>query len=323
MPYHPLASVIICSLNGADRLPACLSAVLRSTYPKLEVIVVDNGSSDGTGDVARRFGGVKVLRSERNLGFAGGNNLGLAAAKGDFFVLLNDDTEVAPDWLEPLAEAVMALPDWGILGCLLLYPGGERIQHAGGYIESNGLTKHFGYGEPLPAEPLPVARVPYVTGAAFVINRFMYGLLGPLDEKYFPIYFEETDLCWRAAEVGFASYVVPASRVVHHESMTQGVYSRVFLRRYHRNRWRFILKNFPRRDLLRAVRAEMRWLRDPHTGDHVGPLLHALLHTALRLPAILVDRRRSRQRLLWLQRRLLTHRIDPLAVPPSPLGGAR
>lgn len=318
-----MASIIVCSLNGASRLPACLHALMRSTYTHREIIVVDNGSTDGTGDVARRHAGVIVLRAETNLGFAGGNNLGLAKARGDFFILLNDDTEVDPGWLEPIAQAAMTLPDWGLLGCLLVYPGGQRIQHAGAYIERNGLTKHYGYGAPMPSGPMPIARVPYVTGAALVINRPLIGLLGPLDEAYWPIYFEETDLCWRAQEIGFACYLVPASRVVHHESMTTGIYSRGFLMKYHRNRWRFILKNFPRRDLLRAFRAELGWLRRHRPGDHVVPLLHATGATLLHLPSILSARRRNRKRLWWVRNRIGTVRRDPLEILPSPLETVR
>ena len=234
-------------------------------------------------------------------------------------MLLNDDTEVEPDWLEPLAEGMVTLPDWGILGCLLVYPGGETVQHAGGLIEANGLTKHRGHGEPVPTGDLGLVRVPYVTGAAFAINRHLLGLIGDLDEGYFPIYFEETDLCWRAAEVGFATYLVPASRVVHHESMTTDRMSPGFLRKYHRNRWRFILKNFPRRDLLRAIRAEIRWLRGHRPSDHYLPLLSALAAVAIRLPSILLDRRQSRRQLWWVRNRLNTHRWNPLEIRPSPL----
>jgi GT2 family glycosyltransferase len=320
MPYQPLASVIIVSFNGEKQLAPCLEALKRTTYPNCEFIVVDNGSSDGTGEVAKSWNRVKLVRAERNLGYAGGNNLGLRSAKGDFHVLLNDDTEVEPGWLEPIADAVMTLPDWGILGCLLLYPGGKIVQHAGGIIEPNGLTQHCGAGEALPLGDLPLTRVAYVTGAAFVINRHMLGLLGGLDEAFFPGYFEETDMCWRAAEVGFATYVVPASRVVHHVSQTaQHVVGKRYLTLFHRNRWRFILKNFPRRDLVRAIRAEVRWLRGNRPSDHYIPLLRALVFVALRLPSILIARRRNRRHLWWVRSRLATHRWNPLEPRPSPL----
>jgi GT2 family glycosyltransferase len=319
MPYTPMASVIICSLNGADRLPMCFEALAKTTHHNHEVILVDNGSTDGTSEVAARWPRVKVLRADRNLGFAGGNNLGLRQARGDFFVLLNDDTEVEPGWLEPLAEAAMTLPDWGILGCLLVYPDRRTVQHAGARIEPNGLTQHFGYGEPVPETDLPVQRVPYVTGAAFAINRPILGLLGPLDDAFWPIYFEETDLCWRAAEIGYASYLVPASRVVHHESMTTDRFSPGFLRKYHRNRWRFMIKNFSRRELLRALRAELRWLRCHRPSDHYLPLLSALLSTLIRLPSLLMTRLRSRRRLWWIRKRLGTRRRDPWEPMSSPL----
>jgi GT2 family glycosyltransferase len=158
-----------------------------------------------------------------------------------------------------------------------------------------------------------------VTGAAFVINRFLLGLLGPLDEAFWPIYYEETDLCWRAAEIGYVSYLVPASRVVHHESMTTDRLSPGFLRKYHRNRWRFMIKNFSRRELMRALRAEVRWLRGHRPSDHYLPLLTALLSTLIHLPGLLMARMRSRRRLWWIRKRLGTRRRSPWDPIPSPL----
>ena len=94
------ASVIVLSWNGMDYLEDCLKAVLSQDYAGFEVIVVDNGSTDGSADlVAERFPQVQLIRNERNLGFAAGNNVGLQAATGDVLILLNQDTVVQPGWL--------------------------------------------------------------------------------------------------------------------------------------------------------------------------------------------------------------------------------
>ncbi len=281
-----LISIVIVSLNGESRIGACLESLRRCSWPEREIIVVDNGSSDGTSAlVARDYPEARLLRAPRNLGFAGGNNLGAAHARGQWIVLLNDDTECEPDWLDALVSASRRLPRAGILGCLLLYPDRRTIQHAGGVVHANGLTDHLDWGrapgeENLPREP---RACDYVTGAAMAIRRDVWERVGPLDPGYFPIYFEENELCWRAREAGWEVWMIPQSRVIHYESQTQKAWSRRFLARYHRNRLRFVLRNFRGRRLLAAMKAEWRWLSRHRPYDQILPLSLAYAQTALGL----------------------------------------
>ncbi len=281
-----LVSVVIVSLNGGSRIGSCLAAVRRTDWPNLEVLVVDNGSSDDTSRVVGRgFPEVRLLRAPLNLGFAGGNCLGVAHARGEWIILLNDDTRPEPDWVRSLLEAARTRPRAGILGCLLLYPDGKRVQHLGGVIGPNALTDHLDWGREVDGSQraLPPRRCEYVTGAALAFRREVWDEAGPLDAGYFPIYFEESEFCWRAARAGWEVWVVPSARVIHDESRTQGAWSARFLTRYHRNRLRFVARNWRGRLLARAVRAEAGWLARNRPYDQIGPLALAYAQTLFSL----------------------------------------
>ena len=267
-------SVIIVSLNGRGRIDMPLRALAACDPAPGEVIVVDNGSTDGlSGHVARCWPAVGCIRSPRNLGFAGGNNLGIVNATGDVVVLLNDDTEPEPGWLAPLAQAFAANPRLGVAGCQLLYPGeGGRVQHLGAVVHANGLTDHLAWGEESKdAAPDQVIPCDYVTGAAIAIRREVMAQVGLLDQGYFPIYFEEVDFCEAARRAGWELAVVPAARVVHHESQTTGRLSQRFLRLYHRNRIRYLLKNRGPLGMARALRAEAKWIVGHQPWEHLWP----------------------------------------------------
>jgi GT2 family glycosyltransferase len=293
-------SVIIVSLNGAKRLPACLNALSESLDAfanATETLVVDNGSNDGTSQVIKDgFPWVKLLCAERNLGFAGGNNLGIDAAEGEIVILLNDDTYPQAGWLDVLDATARQLTNWAALGCLLLYPETRDVQHAGGIIEPNALSKHIGWGDPesewAHREPF---EADYVSGAAMAISREALDAIGTLDAKFFPIYFEETDFCVRAREAGWGIWMVPQAIVLHDESQVTQVRSAGFYAKYQTNRIRFVLKTKSLRNLLRWARAEFRWLKGHHPWDQAIPLIKAWASNTIRLPATLAARRRHFQ----------------------------
>jgi GT2 family glycosyltransferase len=284
-------SIVIVSLNGEKVLPVCLDAVYKTRWEDFEVILVDNGSIDHTAKIVREnWPRVKLIQAPRNLGFAGGNNLGIKEAKGDFVILLNDDTQVDPFWLEALYQSAERYGDAGILGCKLLYPDRKTIQHAGGWLEPNGLTHHRGYGEEDKGQYNTEKECQYVTGAAFVIKREVIQNLGLLDSGFFPIYFEEIDYCIRAKMAGFKILYVPDAVVIHHESRTTDRYSPGFLFKYHKNRFRFLFKNKSFMELLRAARHEIKWLIHNKPRDVYLPLFKAWLVTLPRLPLLIFRR---------------------------------
>ncbi|MBN1901342.1 glycosyltransferase family 2 protein [Candidatus Sumerlaeota bacterium] len=284
-------SIVIVSLNGEKVLPVCLDAVFRTKWEDFEVILVDNGSTDNTAKIAQeRYPLVKLIQAPRNLGFAGGNNLGIREARGEFVILLNDDTEVNPLWLEALSKFARKNTDAGILGCKLLYPDGKTIQHAGGWIEPNGLTHHKGYGEEDKGQFDKEEECEYVTGAAFAIKRQVIQKIGLLDSGYFPIYFEEIDYCVRAKKAGFNILYVPDAVVIHHESRTTDRYSPGFLFKYHKNRLRFLFRNKSLGELFKAAKHEVKWLIQNKPRDTYRPLFKAWLVVLPRAPVLLFRR---------------------------------
>ena len=266
-------SIIIVSLNGRPRIAMPLDALRRCDPAPFEVIVVDNGSTDGLSEFVREhYPEVVLVRAPRNLGFAGGNNLGLVNATGDVPLLLNDDTEPHAGWLGPLAVELENSPRLGVVGCRLVYPDTGRIQHLGGIVHANGLTDHVAWGEDWEVgKAPPLLLCDYATGAAMAIRREVISQIGMLDAGFFPIYYEELDFCERARRAGWLCGVATESVVVHHESQTTGRLSPRFLRTYHRNRIRYLLRNRRPMEWPGVLRAEARWMAQHRPWDNLWP----------------------------------------------------
>jgi GT2 family glycosyltransferase len=292
----PQFSVIVCSLNGERVLPTCLGSLARlAPEPTHEVVIVNNGSTDATPLLVERdFPAFRLVSAPRNLGFGGGNNLGLRAARGRVLILLNDDTEVPPDWLARLAPAFERDPRVGAVGCKLLYPDRKTIQHAGGVIHANGATNHLGYGEPDQGQYDRGYECAYVTGAALALRRKALEEVGLLDPAFWPIYFEEVDLQRRMARAGWKIWQEGTAWLVHFESQSQGLASPRFIYRYTRNRLRFVALNGlpgPRR---LALHHEMGFVKSMARDGLLWPTLRAYAVGLAMWPAWRLDRRRRR-----------------------------
>ncbi len=287
-------SVVVLTWNGLAYLPACLESLLAQDYPAFEVIVVDNGSTDGTPQwLAEHFPGVRLICNERNLGFAGGNNAGLRVAKGDLLVLLNNDTEVHAGWLSALAAA-FAEPTVGIAGCKLLYPDGT-IQHAGAFLHgARGESKHVGRFAPDDGRFDEPADVDFVTGAALAISRAALEQIGPLDEGFSPIYYEDSDWCYRARAAGYRVVYQPAAVVTHHESKATDALSHERRFAINQGRLRLVFKHWPLDRLAGEFLAEeMAWLARQDRSEDLMAARRAYLHSLLALPGILAFRHAS------------------------------
>lgn len=303
MSELPLVSVVVISYNGSDVIRPCLDTLLASEYPRFELIVVDNGSTDTLAEIVEReYSSVRLVRLMPNRGYAGGMNEGLKAARGEVLVPFNDDTESTPGLIREMVQPLLENAGVGIVGCKILYPDRKTLQHAGGVILPNGLTRHFGYGEEDRGQYDEAGEVEYVTGCAIAVRRELFETLGLYDDRYYPTYYEEVEFCWRARRVGWRIAYAPKAVLYHLESKTEGALSPRMLYRYHKSRLRFALKNLPFRALPQAVKQEWQWLRTLDFKTYLAPLSRAYGSTLVRLPFILYDR---------------NHRFLPLGAKPE------
>jgi GT2 family glycosyltransferase len=222
----PRVSAVVLGWNGREDTLTCLRSLGRVTYSALSVVVVDNASTDGGPEaVATEFPDVRLIRLDENRGFAGGVNVGVAAALedgADAVLLLNNDATAEQGFLEPLVQALSA-DDAGAACAQILDAVTGRIWYAGAsYDPSRGHQgRHTGFGDP----PLPPETRPYETeracGGAMLISRAALDAVGVLDESLFA-YAEDVDWSLRARAAGLRILVVPASVVRHRVSAATG-----------------------------------------------------------------------------------------------------
>jgi len=246
----PLVSVIVLNYNGKDVLEECIMSLLNSNYPKMEVIVVDNGSTDESYMIAKRYQPrVKLIRSLRNLGYSAGNNLGIRVAKGEYVFLVNNDAIIHPDCICELVKVASSDPRIGILGCKVYYKGTRIIQHAGGKLNLSATSlPHVGVFEEDHGQYDEISDVDYVSGVAMMIKREVINKVGLLNECYFA-YWEDVDYCFRARKAGFRIVYVPKAIVEHFEGFSWKKRSLLQKFLYERNRLLFVLNNFSNKDV--------------------------------------------------------------------------
>jgi GT2 family glycosyltransferase len=233
-------SVVIPTRDTRELTLRCLAS-LGSTAA--EVIVVDDGGSDGTAEeIARLHPAVRVMRNPASLGFTGTANRGLREARGRLLFLLNSDTEVEPDTLARLEAAFAASPRLGAAGASLRFPDG-RPQWSGGRAPTSSWLFALSSGLPSLLEALPGYRalhpldaerrsVDWVSGAAMVIRREAWDEVGPLDEG-FAFYCQDLDFCLRLRSAGWEVQIVPGVSVLHHAGATIGSAAGSLKRRQH------------------------------------------------------------------------------------------
>lgn len=209
--------IVVVNWNGAGLLPQCLSALAKLSRPA-QVLVVDNGSADGSAEVVRGFPWVKWLPLGRNAGFAEANNAGFRralAAGARWIAMVNPDVEVEPGWLEALVAAGEAHPEAAILGGTLVFQDRpDRINSTGLVLDRLWRVSDRDFDLPLQRLARPEGPVPGVTGGAALLRAGSLPALGLLDPGYFA-YYEDADLSLRAAEQGFLCWYVPAARARH------------------------------------------------------------------------------------------------------------
>jgi GT2 family glycosyltransferase len=244
-----LLSVVIVNWNSKDDLAACLRSLAEQTHHDLEVVVVDNGSTDGSGAMVRSvFPAVRLVESDRNLGFAGGCNRGIAVARASWVCLLNNDAVAEPGWAAAMARAAQAAPDdAGMLQSLMVYMARPRIVNSTGIqLRRNGSGIDRGDGQPRELWR-SADEIFCPTGGAAAYRRSMLDAVrlssGWLDESHF-LYYEDLDLGWRARLAGWSARYVPDAVVHHRWHGSSDRHGQAFLRQLaETNRLRTLLKN--------------------------------------------------------------------------------
>ena len=209
----PLVSIIIINYNGKSYLEKCLESIKKIKYDNLEIIVVDNNSTDGTMEfLAQNYPSIITLKLDKNYGFAKPNNVAAKIAKGDFLLFLNNDTEVTPNFLTELVQVLVGNDQIGICQSLLLKPNGE-IDSSGDFIDTIGVV--YNSKEPIDK----IREISSARGASMIIRKELFLDLEGFDEQFF-VSFEDVDLGWRTWIKGYKVAINPKSVVYHHGGKT-------------------------------------------------------------------------------------------------------
>jgi GT2 family glycosyltransferase len=209
-------SVVIPNLNGIRWLPGCLDALAAQTFRDREVLLVDNGSTDGSVALLRdRYPDVRVVALRRNTGFAPAVNLGIRAARGEYVALLNTDTVARPGWLAALVQALdESPPETGAVASKMLsLDDASRIDDAGDALSWTGAAEKRGHGEPADRFPRRDEVFSVCAGAALYRRSFL-DAVGGFDERFFA-YLEDVDLGLRGRLLGYRYVFEPAAEVLH------------------------------------------------------------------------------------------------------------
>ncbi len=247
-------SVVTVNYNGLGDTERLLVSLGRHLEQPYEIIVVDNGSEPEQASVLRaRFPEAAVLRSDRNLGFAGGNNLGISHAEGDYILLLNNDAYVEDGTLRRLADRLDSSPAAGVVSPKIRFGFGDRHIQFAGYTPMSRITLRnglIGFDTPDDGRYDTARRTPYAHGAAMMLKREVVEKAGPMPEDYF-LYYEELDWCERIREAGYEIWYEPACTVFHNESRSTGRNSPLKIKYLTRNRLLYARRN--RKGFVRAA----------------------------------------------------------------------
>jgi len=220
-PLH--LSIIIPHYNGEHHLVTCFKALRCQSYPHLEIILVDNGSTDESVALTRRnFPEVKIIELGQNLGLTGAINRGIEQATGQIIIPLNNDTEVAPDWAQALVDTLNSFPDAGIVASkMLLFDQRDHIHSAGDGFGTNGIPINRGVWQKDKGQFDQDSYIFGGCGGAVAYRQAMLQDIGLFDEDLF-MYLEDVDLNWRAQAAGYRAVFAPQAVVYHHLSATGG-----------------------------------------------------------------------------------------------------
>lgn len=242
----PLVSFLTVNFNQALVTIDLLTSLSKINYENWEIILVDNGSKPSNlKEEAQKFDKVKFIHSTENLGFAGGNNIGLEYCNGDYIFFINNDTEVNVDLLDNLVPWMEKQDDLGILSPKLCYFHDKNLlQYAGATPMSKITIRNAGIGwkEKDDGQYDEIRETAYIHGAAMIVPKKVLQEVGPMYEDYF-LYYEEYDWCERIAKAGYKVWYYGLSLVYHKESVSTGQDSPLKIYYLTRNRLLFARRN--------------------------------------------------------------------------------
>lgn len=277
----PLVSIISINYKQASVTCEMLASLQAVTYPNFEVIIVDNASPEAEIiPIEKKYPNVQLIRSPKNLGFAGGNNLGIFAAKGKYLLFLNNDTEVDTGFLEPLVELFEENVSVGVASPKIIFHGTDNlIQYAGckGINPWTGRSVTFGLLEKDEGQHDNSFSTALAHGAAMMVPRELVKKVGLMPELYF-LYYEELDWCEMFKRMGYKCHYVAKSTIYHKESASVGRGSVMRTYYMYRNRLLYIRRNLqglqfwsgllfflfvaaPKQALVFVLREELEYLR--------------------------------------------------------------
>jgi len=231
--------------NRKELLRACLNSLKRQEGVPFEVILVDNGSSDGSAEMAERDFGIYVIRNTENRGFCAANNQGIGIARGEFVGLLNNDAEAEPGWLAALWRACTEAPDVGMAASkILVWEDPRVIDKAGHLIFPDGQNRGRGSGALDRGQFNRQEEVLWPDGCAALYRKSMLDQIGGFDEDFFA-YGDDAELGLRARIAGWRCLYTPDAVVRHHRGSTLGKDSSRRLELIERNRLLLAIKLFP------------------------------------------------------------------------------
>ena len=304
-----LVSFVIPNLNGIDFLRSCVSSIKAQSYRRIELILVDNGSSDDSAEYVKTvLPNSTIIRNDRNLGFAIAVNQGVRASSGEYVFILNNDASLAPDCVSVLMDGML---EWEkregskVIGLApkILLSGRSIIDAVGNAINPDGSAFNVGIGQIDMGQFDNPNRVMGLCFAAAFIRKAAFQLVGFLDESYFA-YYEDVDWCYRANVLGYEFHSAPRAVVQHHHSGSARELLTSDQKYYliHRNFLRTILKNYYRGNLIQVTKKVAAHSHEIYRNLRRLKFRKAWLHTKilggtfLRSPLLLVSNLRLNRR---------------------------
>jgi GT2 family glycosyltransferase len=312
-----LLSIVIPNWNGKQYLQTCFDALRRQTYSRLEILLVDNASTDGSQSfVTENYPEVQWIQLPENRGFTGACNVGIERSTGEYICLLNNDTEVDPDWAQAVVDAFSQHPEVGsVASKMLLFNQRDTLHTAGDYFTTDGRPGNRGVWQRDEGQYDQEAYVFSACGGSSVYRRVMLDQIGLLDDDFFFL-LEDVDLGWRAQLSGWRCLYTPKAIVYHHLSATGGGVTASFYDG--RNLILLLMKNLPaslwrkygysilRQQMTSAFQAVRAW-----RGEAARARLRGMA-TGLRDALKLWNKRREVQR----TRTVSTAYLDSILSPP-------